>query len=103
MENIKCAGNQAYYAAPFYEPYPQNFEEICNHIQELCRRNDRKYIYAHWNEPDNVMHKTGCYSKDTKCVLRQMEKQVQELCVSLKDTLIIVTADHGHLNSDGVA
>ena len=32
-----------------------------------------------------------------------LEKQVQELMEKLSDTLVIVTADHGHMNSRGVA
>lgn len=103
VEKIKSAGNHAYYATPFFEPFPQNFEEICGRIEELCGLDERKYIYAYWREPDHIMHKTGCYSKETKVVIRQLEKQVQELCKKLSDTLIIVTADHGHLNFDGVA
>lgn len=49
------------------------------------------------------MHEKGCYSPEAKATLRQLEKQVQELTEKLSDTLVIVTADHGHMNSRGVA
>lgn len=32
-----------------------------------------------------------------------MERQVQELCRELQNTIVIVTADHGHMDSKGAA
>ena len=49
------------------------------------------------------MHEKGCYSPEAKETLRQLEKQVQELTEKLSNTLVIVTADHGHMDSRGVA
>lgn len=103
VEKIRRLGNQAYTATPFADPFPQNFREICERIKALCALKGKKYIYAYWSEPDSTMHKTGCYSPETKAVLRDQEVQVQQLCARLTDTLLIVTADHGHLNSEGAA
>ena len=49
------------------------------------------------------MHEKGCYSPEAKATLSQLEKQVQELTEKLSDKIVIVTADHGHMNSRGVA
>ena len=55
------------------------------------------------------MHDKGCYSDQARQVvrmayaMRRLEGQVQELCNDLKDTLVIVTADHGHMDSQCVA
>ena len=103
VKQIRENGGQAYSLIPFEEPYPKNFEAISGWIEELTSRPGKKYIYAYWSEPDGCMHEKGCYSPEAKATLRQLEKQVQELTEKLSDTLVIVTADHGHMNSRGVA
>lgn len=92
----------AYYSSPFMKPYPSDFYEICTRIKSLCAQDGKKYIYAYWNEPDATMHKTGCYSANSKKVLRELEEQVEALCEELQDTLVLVTADHGLVDSAGV-
>lgn len=103
VQKIQRAGGNAYVASPFAEPYPQDFEGICQQIEKLCKLEGKKYIYGYWNEPDSTMHRTGCYSEATKAVFKELEARVQQLCERLSDTLVIVTADHGHRDSAGVA
>lgn len=103
FSRFEKAGKTAHAVAPFLPPFPNDFGKITERIRELCREEGRKYIYAYWNEPDTVMHDTGCFSKESKDVVRALEAQVQSLCEEVEDTLVIVTADHGHNNSHGVA
>ena len=103
VEQIRENSGQAYSLIPFEEPYPGTFEEISDGIEKLTKRPGKKYIYAYWPEPDGCMHEKGCYSPEAKETLRQLEKQVQELTEKLSNTLVIVTADHGHMDSRGVA
>lgn len=102
VDRIRESGQHAYYATPFAEPNPASFDQICERIIELCEKPEKKYIYAYWVEPDKSMHQAGCYAKESRQVLQRVERQVSELCRQLSDTLVIVTADHGHVNSDGV-
>ena len=103
VEQIRENSGQAYSLIPFEEPYPGTFEEISDGIERLTKRPGKKYIYAYWPEPDGCMHEKGCYSPEAKETLRQLEKQVQELTEKLSNTLVIVTADHGHMDSRGVS
>lgn len=103
VSKIKKNGGTAFEAAPFTEPYPDSFEKICGYIKDLCRKNGKKYIYSYWNEPDSIMHRKGCYGSDAKQMLQSLEQQVKELCNWLENTLVIVTADHGHMDSKGVS
>lgn len=100
---IRAKGGNAYEVTPFAEPFPDNFEKICENIKKLCKQSGKKYIYSYWNEPDAIMHKKGCYGAEAKQTLKSLEKQVQQLCEELENTLIIVTADHGHMDSKGVS
>lgn len=100
---IKKNGGNAYEVTPFAEPFPDTFEAICTQILELCHKPGKKCIYSYWNEPDHIMHEAGCFDERSKQVLVQLEKQVEHLCEKLENTLVVVTADHGHLDSKGVA
>lgn len=104
-DRLVKSGRQAYMATPFVEPFPDSFEKIVDRIEELCGKPGRKYIYSYWNEPDHTMHEKGCFGEDAKSLLKKLEKQVRQLCMRLNNnrTLIIVTADHGHIDTKGVA
>ncbi|MBN1776956.1 MAG: alkaline phosphatase family protein [Clostridiales bacterium] len=67
-------------------------------VQRHCGKTGRKLIYAYWGQPDKCMHETGCESEQTRDEIRNINKGVQALCESLRDTLVIVTADHGHID-----
>lgn len=96
FDKINKAGGTAHLVSPFIEPYPSDFEGIISIIKKLCSENGEKYIYAYYPEPDSAMHRTGISSDKSRDILRSLEKQVEELALSLEDTLLFVTADHGH-------
>ena len=96
FDRINKAGGSAHPVSPFIEPYPSSFEEIASMIKELCTADGEKYIYAYYPEPDASMHRTGITSERSRDILRDLEKQIENLAVSLEDTLLFVTADHGH-------
>lgn len=104
-DRIREAGVPAYLSMPYADPYPKTFDLVCGRVQELCALDGRKYIYAYWDEPDTTMHKTGCYSEASKNVIRELEQKVQAMCERLAgtDTLLFVTADHGHMDSTNFA
>lgn len=96
---IKSSGGFSYTLAPFEEPYLSSFEEICKGISQLCSLPNKKYIYAYWYEPDSTMHANGCYEEKTKLVLKRLELEIEKLSQEIEDTLLIVTSDHGQLDS----
>lgn len=102
VNNMNKAGVQAYTCAPFVEPFPQSFESICAQIKALCKQPERKYIYAYWNQPDGLLHRNGCTSAVVKEELKLLEEAVEHLLEGLEDTIVFVTADHGHIDTDYV-
>lgn len=103
IDKLNKSEKKAYNVHPFIPPFPDSFEAICTQIGSLCAEDDSKYIYAYWNEPDSTMHKYGCYSDESKRLIASLEKEIEEMCEQLEDTLLIVTADHGHLDSRNVS
>ena len=105
VDRLVKSGRQGYAVTPFVKPFPDSFEDICERIAGLCNKPGKKYIYSYWNEPDHTMHEKGCFGEDAKSLLKKLEKQVRQLCMRLNNnrTLIIVTADHGHIDTKGVA
>ena len=76
-----------------------NIEEMCNGILTLCTRKDRKnFIFAYSDNPDDIIHKNGCYSDETKKFIKDTEKYFKKLINDLKgtNTLLMISADHGH-------
>lgn len=102
VERLNKAGHQAYDAMPFAPPFPSDAEEICARIKKLCKEEGKKYIYAYWKEPDGLLHKYGCQAEIVKEELTFLEGMISEMASELEDTLLIVTADHGHIDTDFV-
>ena len=100
VEIINESGGSAYAAMPFMPPYPQSADAILNHVEKLCHEPGRKFIYAYWNEPDSTMHKTGTGSPETHRIVTDLEKMVEKTVSGLSDTLFLITADHGHIDSE---
>lgn len=102
VERIKRHGGQAYLIAPFANPEINTFEKLCDRVRQHCEKPGKKYVYAYWNQPDGVLHRKGCGSEETADNVRMLEAAVSELAADLTDTLVIVTADHGHIDSEQV-
>ena len=101
IDRLRDAGIGAHTVAPFLSPF-KSFRDELSHVEELCRKDGRKYVYAYWPEPDTAMHFSGCRSRRARRELRTLERQVRRFCKRVNDTLVIVTADHGHIDSRGV-
>lgn len=100
-DRLRDAGIAAHEVAPYLSPFGSFKDELAR-VEELCRTPGRKYVYAYWDEPDTTMHAAGCRSRRARRVLRSLERQVRRFCRRVSDTLVIVTADHGHIDSRGV-
>lgn len=102
IERLNKAGCKAYAVTPFFPPNPQTLEEIIKQIKDHCSEPERKYIYAYWPSPDDILHLYGGGSKEVFDNMKYLEETVSALADELEDTLLVVTADHGHINSDSV-
>ncbi len=93
-------GTPAKLFAPFAEPHPDSFDALCALVKEFCEKSGG-FVYAYWDNPDTLSHKEGASSPNVGECLSELEKKVCSLCGELSDALVIVTADHGHIDVDG--
>lgn len=87
---------------PFGEKPYKNLDDMINIIEKECQKEGKKYIYAYDDEPDHTMHELGPDSKIVKELIKKRNRKTEELASKLKDTLLIVVADHGHLLIDNI-
>ncbi len=83
---------------PFMPPYPGDLDAILKRTEDLCGEPGGKFIYAYWNEPDATMHRTGTVSPQTHELVTLLEERIERFAAGLSDTLLMVTADHSHMD-----
>lgn len=73
------------------------FAHQCQRILKQTQQNGRQFILAYWPEPDHTCHHQGTYTATTKKKLKSINNHIRDLCQKLQDTIVIISADHGHI------
>lgn len=94
IEEINGKGS-AVYVSPFSKHHIKRVPHICRIVKRLSRKRKNKYIYTYWHQPDTAMHKYGIKSEQAHEQILMINNEVEKLCKSLKNSLVIITADHG--------
>lgn len=72
--------------------------EFFDKIKELCAREGKQFVYAYYPDPDGTMHRYGVTSEETQKVISSISRNVENLVSATKDTLFVITADHGQID-----
>ena len=83
---------------PFGKNKYNNFDDMLNKILEETKKEGKRFIYAYDDEPDGSMHEFGNDNDCVKELIKVRDKKICELCNKLEDSIVIVVADHGHIN-----
>ncbi len=78
----------------------RDLDEMYSMINTELKSDKKTFIYAYNDEPDHTMHDCGPDSEEAKFLIQTRNKKTEEFCKNLKDTLVIVVADHGHKKVD---
>lgn len=84
--------------APNINHRVDSFPQLCAEVAASCAAPGRKLVTAYWPEPDSTMHALGCYADETRALVAQLDQEVAAMADALRDTLLIVTADHGQID-----
>lgn len=89
---------ESYGISPFHEIHydfaqPDQSNEI---IQAICKKPGKKFLYVYYDQPDALLHEFGTQSPLVKQVISTIDKRIHNLTQNLENSLLIVTADHGH-------
>jgi hypothetical protein len=91
------------YISPFWNIKYETLDEMLNEIKYYCDKDWKKYIYAYHDEPDHTLHEFWTDSKEVKEKFETINNKTEEFCKTLdNDTLIIIVADHWHINCDWI-
>lgn len=77
-------------------------EEMLRRVVEISRDPSEDYIYTYVEEPDAVMHALGTDHEYVKENIKYINSLVCEISEILKDSLIIVMADHGLIDTETI-
>lgn len=72
-----------------------SFDEMANYVKTVCANDGKHYIYAYYDYPDKAEHRYGVYSNEVAQKLAEIEAITEMMCKSCKDTLFLISADHG--------
>ncbi len=93
---------KGYTLFPFGENAYNGLDDMYKIIEEKCKEDGMKYIYAYDADPDHTMHEIGCDEPEIKSIIEDINRRVEDLSSKLKDTIIFVVADHGHHNVENI-
>ncbi len=82
---------------------PSSLNGLFKQIKKAIKSsNRRKYIYAYWPEFDTLCHNYGTKSIKAGRHIMAVNKKLKSFLNSIKgtDTTIIITSDHGFIDSD---
>jgi hypothetical protein len=77
--------------------YPEDdLDAFIATVKQACAKPGEKYIYGYFHDPDYRMHELGTDASEVHDRIVELDAKIAQLASELRDTLIIITSDHGH-------
>ena len=106
VDIIKEKNYDTYSISPYSDYKYKTLNQMFNIIKEKLeiKNNKKKFMYVYNPEPDSTMHRYGCDSDEAKKLILERNKKLEEFYNKYldKNSLMIIVADHGHLNGDHI-
>jgi predicted AlkP superfamily pyrophosphatase or phosphodiesterase len=106
---IRAAGGAMTRAVFPFDPGPMGMDDLVvartlDAANLAIRGRDAREAFTllYWTDPDDTMHHFGARSERAAKVLKQLNEWAEALASRLKDTTLIVTADHGLIDVTGI-
>ncbi len=106
VDIIKEKGNDTYAISPYDEYKYKRLSQMLYSIREKLevKNGKKKFMYVYNPEPDSTMHRTGWDSNESKEMILERNNALEEFYNKHldKETIIIIVADHGHINAENI-
>ena len=103
MDEINEKGiYKGYHVSPYGDIKYANLDDMLDKVVALTNEPEKKYIYVYDPEPDSTMHEVGPDSEKARNLILERNHKVEEFVNRLKDTVVFVIADHGHIKVDNI-
>jgi len=79
----------------------ENEVELCDQVENICKKPGKQFVYAYYSYPDSVMHQYGMSSAEAGEMIRYINCRMQKIYDNYDDTLLVITSDHGHIDIQG--
>ncbi len=80
---------------------PNHISDFFNNVNMVLNKPGKQFLYAYLGEPDTTMHEYGVTSWHAKRLINKINKKTEKIYKNTKDTLFIITADHGQVDIEG--
>ncbi len=74
----------------------ETIDTLIEQVKVLCSAEGKKFIFCYQDKPDSLLHQYGTTSLEVQDFLKDTIHKIENMLNDLEDTLVIVTADHGH-------
>ena len=107
VDIIKEKNCDTYTISPYEESNKyKTLNQMFNKIKEKLeiKSSKKKFMYVYNTEPDSTMHIKGCDSNESKKLIIERSNKLEEFFNKNidKETIVIITADHGHINCENI-
>ena len=106
VDIIKEKNYDTYSISPYSDYKYKTLNQMFNIIKEKLeiKNNKKKFMYVYNPEPDSTMHRYGCDSEEAKKLILERDKKLEVFYNKYldKNSLMIIVADHGHINGDHI-
>ncbi len=85
------------------DAYVEHQKKSCDGLPELIRNSPAQFLVVDLNAMDDASHDLGPLSAGASKVLQQVDGCLASIAgaVDLKETVLVATADHGHIDTGG--
>ena len=79
----------------------RSFGQMIHKLHKTCKQPNDKFIYAYFPDLDSTMHKYGTQHHKVRHLLKKIDRKLAHLVRHTPDSLFIITADHGQIDTKG--
>lgn len=76
-------------------------DEQYDWIDNALSKEGKQFVYSYNSTPDDIFHDEGTYGVKSKQVISKINSRLKQLAEKHPEALIVVTADHGHIDVSG--